>query len=63
MDMNFDEDACRVRMDHAPQNFALVRQMAHNLLKQESSKGFSIRRKMKKAGYDTGFLTRILLGV
>ena len=63
MDMDFDEDACRVRTDHAPENFALVRQMAHNLIKQESSKGFSIRRKMRKAGYDTGFLTRILLGV
>jgi predicted transposase YbfD/YdcC len=63
MDVDFDEDACRVRMDHAPENFALVRQMAHNLLKQESSKGFSIRRKMKKAAYDTDFLARILLGV
>lgn len=63
MDMDFDEDACRVRMDHAPENFALLRQIAHNLIKQETSKGISIRRKMKKAAYDTDFLTRILLGV
>jgi predicted transposase YbfD/YdcC len=63
MDVDFAEDACRVRMDHAPENFALLRQMAHNLIKGESSKGFSIRRKMRKAAYDTGFLTRILIGV
>jgi predicted transposase YbfD/YdcC len=63
MDMDFAEDACRVRRDFAPEYFALLRQMAHNLIKQESSKGFSIRRKMKKAAYDTGFLTRILVGV
>jgi predicted transposase YbfD/YdcC len=63
MDVDFDEDACRVRMDHAPENFALLRQIAHNLLKQESSKGISIRRKIKKAGWDNEFLIRILLGV
>ena len=63
MDVNFAEDACRTRKDYAPENFALLRQTAHNLIKQESSKGFSIRRKMKKAGYDTDFLTRILIGV
>lgn len=63
MDVDFDEDSCRVRADHAPENFALIRQMAHNLIKQEHTKGLSIRRKMKMAGYDTNFLTRILLGV
>ena len=63
LDVAFDEDACRVRMDHAPENFALLRQIAHNLLKQESSKGISIRRKIKKAGWDNDFLLRILLGV
>ena len=63
MDVDFAEDACRVRKDHAPENFALLRQVAHNLIKQESSKGLSIRRKMRKAAYDTDFLTRILVRV
>jgi hypothetical protein len=63
MDVDFTEDACRVRTDHAPENFALLRQIAHNLINQETSKGFSIRRKMRKAAYDTDFLNRILLGV
>lgn len=62
MDVDFDEDNCRVRTDHAPENFALIRQIAHNLIKQESSKKVSVRRKIKKAGWDNDFLARILAG-
>jgi len=62
MDMDFDEDACRVRTDHAPENFAMLRQIAHNLIKQESSKNVSVRRKINKAGWDNDFLTRIVAG-
>jgi predicted transposase YbfD/YdcC len=62
MDVDFDEDKCRIRTDNAPQNFALLRQIAHNLLKQESSKNVSIRRKIKKAGWDNDFLARIVAG-
>jgi predicted transposase YbfD/YdcC len=62
MDVDFDEDACRVRTDHAPENFAMLRQIAHNLIKQESSKNVSVRRKINKAGWDNDFLTRIVAG-
>ncbi len=62
MDVDFDEDACRVRTDNAPENFALLRQIAHNLIKQESSKNVSVRRKINKAGWDNDFLARILAG-
>ena len=47
----------------APENFALLRQTAHNLLKQESCRGINVRRKINKAGWDNEFLLRILLGV
>jgi predicted transposase YbfD/YdcC len=60
MDVDFDEDCCRARVDHAPENFALLRQIAHNLIKQESSKNVSVRRKINKAGWDNDFLARIL---
>lgn len=63
MDVDFDEDACRVRTDHAPENFALLRQIAHNLIKKESSKKVSVRRKINKAGWDNDFLARILAGI
>ena len=62
MDVDFDEDACRVRTDHAPENFAMLRQIAHNLIKQESSKNVSVRRKINKAGWDNDFLARVVAG-
>ena len=37
LDVTFGEDQCRVRKDHAPQNMAMLRQVAHNLLKREKS--------------------------
>jgi predicted transposase YbfD/YdcC len=63
MDVDFDEDSCRVRSDHAPENFALLRQIAHNLIKRESSKNVSVRRKINKAGWDNDFLARIVASV
>jgi len=63
MDMDFDEDACRVRKDHAPENFATLRQIAYNLLKRESSKKVSIRRKINKAGWNNDFLARVVAGL
>ena len=63
LDVDFDEDQCRARVDRAPENFALLRQIAHNLIKQESSKKVSVRRKINKAGWDNEFLARIVAGV
>jgi predicted transposase YbfD/YdcC len=63
MDVDFDEDNCRARTDNGAENFALLRQITHNLLKQESSKKISVRRKIKKAGWDNDFLVRILIGL
>lgn len=63
MDVDFDEDACRVRKDHGPENFAILRQIAHNLLKQESSQKVSIRRKINKSCWDNDFLARVIGGL
>ena len=62
LDVDFDEDSCRARTDHEPENFAMLRQIAHNLIRQESSRKVSIRRKMNKAGWDNHFLARIVAG-
>jgi predicted transposase YbfD/YdcC len=37
LDIAFREDESRIRKDHAPQNMAVLRHMALNLLKQETS--------------------------
>jgi predicted transposase YbfD/YdcC len=37
LDVSFREDACRIRKDHAPENLAIVRHLALNLLSQDKS--------------------------
>jgi len=59
LDVSFNEDQCRVRLGHAAENLAVVRHIAINLLKQESSK-LSIRAKRLKAGWDHKFLCKVL---
>ncbi len=60
LDMAFNEDASRVRKDHAPENLALIRQVALNLLRQDSSAKGGIKTKRLKAGWDNDYLLRIL---
>ncbi|MCX4159747.1 MULTISPECIES: ISAs1 family transposase [Paraburkholderia] len=46
IDMTFGEDQCRVRVDHAAQNFAILRRITMNLLRQDRTAkgGLKIRR-------------------
>jgi predicted transposase YbfD/YdcC len=59
LDVIFREDDARVRVGHAAHNMAILRQMALNIIKQDTSKG-SIRTKRFKAGLDITFLERLL---
>lgn len=59
LDVIFDEDGARNRKDNGPQNIALLRKIALNLLRSHKDKA-SIRRKIKKAGWDDMFLLSIL---
>jgi len=60
LDLAFDEDACRIRKDYAPQNFSLLRHIALNLLAQDQSTKAGIAAKRKKAGWDNAYLLNIL---
>jgi hypothetical protein len=60
LDMAFDEDRNRTRKKNGPDNFALLRRIALNLLKLETSKKRSIQRKRLTAGWDTQYLLRVL---
>jgi predicted transposase YbfD/YdcC len=62
LDIAFREDECRVRKDHAPANFAIMRHMALNLLRKETSIRRSIKTKRLKAGWDTDYFVRTLRG-
>jgi predicted transposase YbfD/YdcC len=60
LDVTFDEDQSRVRKDHGPENFALLRRLVVSVLKAEKSKG-SIRGKRLIAGWNNDFLEKVLL--
>ena len=62
LDVTFDEDTCRVRSGHAARNFAVVRHLALNLLRQNTRKG-SIATKRFTAALDDTYLATILAGV
>ena len=55
LDVHFDEDGNRARLDNAPENLARLRRLALNIL-QSCPGPTSIRRKIKRAGWDDSFL-------
>lgn len=63
LDMAFREDESRIRKDHGPENFAVLRHIALNLVKQEKTQKASIKGKRLKAGWDEDYLLRILSGL
>ena len=63
LDMTFNEDRSRSRKANAPDNFALLRRIALNLLKSEKTKKLSLAGKRKLAGWDTAYLLRVLQAV
>jgi predicted transposase YbfD/YdcC len=62
LDVAFHEDDSRIRSGYAPQNMAVIRHMALNLLSQESSAKVGKKAKRLKAGWDNTYLTKVLAG-
>jgi predicted transposase YbfD/YdcC len=61
LDVQFGEDACRIRKDNAPENLAILRHLSLNLLGQERSAKVGIKTKRNRAGWDTTYLEKVLL--
>jgi len=59
LDMVFDEDRCRSRKDNAPENLAILRRLAANVI-QSHSAPMSTRQKIKTAAWDNSFLLDVL---
>ena len=62
LDIAFREDESRVRIAHGPENFAVLRHMAVNLLKGEHTAKVGVKAKRLKAGWDEHYLLTILAG-
>lgn len=62
LDVAFDEDRCRARMGHAAENFAIIRQAALNLIKQEKTVKVGMKTKRKMCGWDHNYILLVLSG-
>ncbi len=60
LDVAFREDDCRIRKDNAPQNFAILRQIAVNLLGKEKRVKRGVKNKQFLAEMDNNYLARVL---
>ncbi len=60
LDVEFSEDDSRIRKDNAPENLAIIRHIALNLLKQDKIFKGSIKSKRNRAGWDNDYLLKIL---
>ncbi|MEH1938857.1 MAG: ISAs1 family transposase [Nostoc sp.] len=60
LDVALREDDCRIRKDNAPQNFAILRHIAVNLLTQEKRRKRGIKNKQFLAAMDNKYLLSIL---
>ena len=60
LDVTFKEDASRIRKDCAPENFALLRRIALNLVNREDSYKASNKMKRYRAAMDNDYLLSIL---
>jgi len=62
LDVVFHEDDSRTRKDNSAENFAVIRHIAVNILKQHPSK-ISLARKRRKCGYDIEFMREVLVSL
>lgn len=60
LDMAFREDQLRIRLNHAAENAAVLRHIALNLLKQETSAKCGVAAKRKMCGWDNDYLVKVL---
>lgn len=60
LDIAFREDDCQVRKNNGAHNFAILRHIALNLLRQETSVKLGIHNKRLKAAWSRSYLLKVL---
>lgn len=63
LDLAFHEDSSRVRADHAPENLAIIRHLALNLLRGDPTRRIGLKNARFKAALSDAYLRSIVLGV
>jgi predicted transposase YbfD/YdcC len=59
LDVVLAEDANRARKDNAPENLAILRRLALNIIRSHPAK-ISIQQKIKRAGWENAFLLEVI---
>jgi len=62
LDVAFREDDSRVRKGHGPENLALLRHIALNLIREEKTAKVGVKNKRLRAGWDNRYLAKVLFG-
>lgn len=60
LDVSFNEDQCRVRIENAAENLSRIRRISLVLLKNDTTCKLGIKSKRAKAGYDRNYLLTLL---
>ena len=63
LDVAFREDDSRIRKGDGAENFAILRHIALNLLKQEHTARIGVQNKRLKTGWDEAYLEKVLVGM
>jgi predicted transposase YbfD/YdcC len=62
LDLAFHEDSSRVHADHAPENLAIIRHVALNLLRGDPTRRIGLKNSRFKAALSESYLRSVLLG-
>lgn len=60
LDVTFREDECRIRKDAAPENYAIFRHIALNIIRKNTSIEASVKRKRQMAALDDNVRTTLI---
>ena len=63
LDVTFNEDASGIRKESSPENYAMIRHVALNILRGYKSIKASVKRKLNMAALDDDFRTKLITQV
>ncbi len=63
LDVTFREDECRIRKDASPENYAIFRHIALNIIRKNISIDASVKRKRHMAALDDNVRTALIKGI